>query len=212
MASRNIDVLAGSISSTELADDAVTTDKIVDEAVSQSKLGTIVVTRKVDLNALGVTADLTRLPSAGDGTSLGLVAGTYGTAAAKLSGSAANNNSKTETARGTLVLPSNYVAAGDVTVRIRCRVDGTAAVAQTVDLSARLVGADGAIGADIVETDAQTIPNVWDDVDFVITGTSLTPGAMLELLITTVVNDTGGTLNKAAEVASISLVSIERVS
>lgn len=149
---------------------------------------------------------LLELAATADGTNHGLSAGTHGSASPHLVGSAANNNSKTEVSRVLAVVPPDYVAGEDLTLRIHCRVDGDAAVGQTVDAEVFVGDKELGIGSDLASPAAQAIPNAWGDVDFAVDGSGLTPGSVLDIELTTVVNDTGGTLNKAAQIGDVSLV------
>ncbi|MBE3044089.1 hypothetical protein IMZ48_16260 [Candidatus Bathyarchaeota archaeon] len=148
----------------------------------------------------GTFADL---GATGDDTVLGLAGGTYGTNGPRLIGSAANASSKSEYARLLWTLPPEYVAGSDLTFRFRCQVDGSAAVSQTIDLSCRLVDAEGGVGADLVEEAAQALPIAWANVDFTVTGATLSPGDELDILLTLAVNDTGGSLNRSGEVGAV---------
>jgi hypothetical protein len=118
-------------------------------------------------------------------------------------GSSTNNTSVTEKAACYVVLPSNYQAAGDLTLRLRGSVSVARTVAATVDAVVKKVG-DAALGSDIVETAAQSINSTTAaNRDFVITPTGLAAGDVLLVEITIANNDTGGasgglaTLHKA---------------
>lgn len=207
----------GAVTATKIGTGAVTVGKIGEGAITDVKISDGAVTRtKLDsYSGIGATrrlrlqdfklGTLLQLAAAADGTVLGLAAGTYGSNGPRLIGSVANGNSKTEYARITFVLPPEYYAGENITIRLHCRVNGSAFVSQTVDVSVRKIDSEGGVGADICATAAQNLPAAWGNVDFTITGASLNPGDELDLLVTTVVNDTGGTLNKNAEIGSVIL-------
>jgi len=201
----NAKIGALAVAAANLAADAVTTTKIIDAAVTRGKLAVYAgagATRRIRMQDWRLQT-LLQLAAAADGTHLGLAAGTYGTNGPELIGSVANANSKTEKARMVLTLPPEYVAGSNLLMRFRCRVNGSAFVAQTIDLSVRKMDAEAGIGADLVVENAQAIPAAWGLVDFTVTGASLGAGDELDILLTLAVNDTGGTLNKNAEVGLV---------
>ena len=163
-------------------------------AIVRSKLAQEDLARyTVPLDSLKKEDMVTPLPTAGDATNLGLVAGTHGTASPYLEGTGANNNSKTETARFTFVLPPEYVAGETVTLRLHSRVDVVAATSATVDVECYEATGEAGVSADLCATAATTINSAsWADKDFTITPTALTNGDTLDVQLTTVVNDGGG--------------------
>jgi len=139
-------------------------------------------------------ADLvTPLAATGDGTNLGLAAGTHGTNGPHLIGSGANNNSKTETTRFTFTLPAEYDAGETITIRCHGRVDVVANASATLDVQCYENDREAGISADLCATGAQSINSAsWADKDFTITPTALVAGDSLDVELTTVVDDTGG--------------------
>jgi hypothetical protein len=71
-------------------------------------------------------------------------------------------------------------------------------VANTVDITAALQG-DDAVGADICTTSAQAFTIALANYDFKVPGTTLRRGDTLWCTLTLLANDTGGTVNTAAQ-------------
>lgn len=148
------------------------------------------------LNTWGVTGTGAALGTAA-GTpagAFGLTVGTFGTNSPKIVGEAASGNSKTNKMRRQFALPVEYVAGGNVTVRVKCQEAVAAAqVATSVDMSVYKADKAGGISADLCATNAQDVTNVAANADFSITPTGLSAGDLLDIEITIVTNDTGGT-------------------
>lgn len=134
----------------------------------------------------------TALPSAGANDDLGLVGGTFGTATPSLRTQDCKTLTNSNRARVLVQLPWDYVAGESVTIRFKAgmitTVSGTTA---TLDCEAyKLVDPADAIGSDLVSTAAQTINSlVFANVDFVVTPTSLSPGDILDVRVTTAIVD-----------------------
>ncbi len=134
------------------------------------------------------------LPSAGATDDLGMIEGTWSTNTPSLQtedlkAAGATNNR----ARVLVHLPWEYVAGNTVTLRFKAGMittvaDGTA----TLDCEAYKLqdDPDDAIGSDLVTTAATTINSTtFADIDFAVTATALSPGDILDVRITTAVND-----------------------
>jgi len=134
------------------------------------------------------------LPTAGLTDDLGLVEGVHGTATPSLQtedlkAAGATNNS----ARVLVQLPWNYITGNNVTLRFKAGMittvsDGTA----TLDcLVFKNQGdPDDAIGSDLYAGAAVTINSTtFADIDFAITAAALVPGDILDVKITTAIND-----------------------
>jgi hypothetical protein len=163
----------------------------------------------VRLTELGVTATMALL-GASAGTpagAFGLTPGTFGSASPKLIGEAASGNAKSDTARFQSRLPVEYVAGGNVTVRVKARVTGLVQVAETIDVSG-CYKSDGAagIGSDLCATAAQTLTATFANYDFTITPTTLNPGDLLDIQLTGALDDTGATNNKLIEIGAVQLL------
>ncbi len=200
----------GSVSAAKLASDSVITAKILDANVTRVKLAQENALVAIPLQAFRLNT-LLELPTAGDGTNLGLAAGTHGSASPMLVGTAANSTSVSETARTVVPLPAKYVAGTDVTLRVHCRVDGDAQASQTLDAQVFEPDSEVGIGSELVQEAAQAIPNAWGDVDFTLDGTDLAPGDELDIELTAAVDDSAGSLNKSAEIGKVTLIEPSKV-
>jgi hypothetical protein len=136
----------------------------------------------------------TLLPGAGATDDLGLVGGTFGSATPSLrtedlKAAGATNNR----ARALVQLPWEYIDGNSVTLRFMAGMittvsDGTA----TLDCEAYKLqdDPDDAIGSDLVSTAATTINSLtFANVDFTVTASALSGGDILDVRITTAVND-----------------------
>ncbi len=137
------------------------------------------------------------LPTAGATDDLGIVEGTYATATPSLQtedlkAAGATNNF----ARVLVQLPWDYVAAQTITLRFKAGMITTVSdTTATLDAQAFKLqdDPDDAIGSDLVSTSATTMNSkTFADIDFTVTPTGLTAGDILDIRITTAVND-GGT-------------------
>jgi len=94
------------------------------------------------------------------------------------------------------ILPPEYVAAGDVKVRIknRCVLGSGTNNGSTLDVEVFEQDGNGAIGADLCTTVAQTYAgaSAWQTSDFVVTAAGLVAGDILNVVITTSVIESGG--------------------
>jgi len=138
------------------------------------------------------TGDLTALPTAGDATNLGLVAGTHGTNSPQLQSTAANNSAVTEKARVQASMPAEYVAGETVTLRCRAKIGASMNVSATLDAEVYESDGETGISADLCTTSAQTITTSYTNLDFTITPTNLQAGDVLDIEITVALDDTGG--------------------
>ena len=176
--------------------------------VGRSSITADTETMTLPLNRVGVTGTLAAL-GASAGTpagAFGITPGTFGSATPILIGEAASGNSKTDYGRFLFALPVQYVAAGNVTLRIYAKISGNVNTAQTVGAAAYKSDKAGGVGASLIATAAQTVTTAYVAYDFVITGTTLASGDLLDIQLTTIADDTGGTANKLISIASIQLL------
>ena len=93
------------------------------------------------------------------------------------------------------ILPPEYVAAGDVKVRIknRCVLGSGTNNGSTLDVEVFEQTGNGAIGSDLVSTGAQTYAatSAWQTTDFVVDGTGLVAGDILNVVVTASVVESG---------------------
>jgi len=149
------------------------------------------------------------------GANFGLAGGTHGTASPKLQSEGANGNEKTSTARLEFVLPPEYVPGGAITLRVHCRRSGAPAVPPvTLDAQVFKIDREAGIGAELYAGAAQDITS-WADMDFAlnsaqIVAQSLAPGDVLDIELTGVVNDTGGSGTFVLQISSVQMLLLER--
>lgn len=123
----------------------------------------------------------TVLPGTAANDDLGIIGGTFGTAAPGLQSSDAKAATKTQYGRAQIPVPSKYCDGTDITVTINSNMvttvsDGTA----KVDLEVFLNGA----GDDLCATAAQSINSLTAGNDvFTITGTNVVAGDMLDIRV-----------------------------
>jgi hypothetical protein len=153
----------------------------------------------------------TPLPGAGATDDLGLVGGTFGAATPSLrtedlkTAGATNNR-----ARVLVQLPWEYVAGQTVTLRFKAGMITTVAdTTATLDCEAYKLqdDPDDAIGSDLVSTAATTINSLsFANVDFTVTPTGLSAGDILDVRITTAVNDAASGTAVIAGITSAKLL------
>jgi hypothetical protein len=138
----------------------------------------------------------TNLPGTPATPNLGLVGGTFGTATPSLRTEdlkAEAVNPTLNRARVLVQLPWDYVAGQTVVLRFKAGMITTVSdTTATLDCEAYKLQASppDAIGSDLVTTSATNINSTtFSDIDFTITPTSLSPGDILDVRITTAVND-----------------------
>lgn len=153
----------------------------------------------------------TVLPGTPATDDLGLVGGTFGTATPSLrtedlkTAGATNNR-----ARVLVQLPWEYVAASSVTLRFKAGMITTVAdTTATLDCEVYKLqdDPDDAIGSDLVTTAATTMNSlVFANIDFALTTSGLSPGDILDVRITTAVNDGAGATAVIAGITSAKLL------
>jgi len=148
------------------------------------------------------------LPGTAADDDLAVVEGTWGTNAPRIQTSDAKATSVTQRLRFRRRLGAEYVAGGDVHLRVRAGMnttvsDGTA----TVDVECYADDEDGGVGADLCATDAQSINNLTKaDKDFVMTATSLAPGTVLDFRVTIAITDAATGTAVIGEISRIALL------
>lgn len=205
---------AGFADSLGAASDAETVNlllssKDVGAATARSALGQDdLAAYDIDFTSLRVhDARQTNLPATAANDDMAIITGTPGTDAPTLQGVDFGGTSTDEKAAFTFTLPPEYVAGETITVRVRGAMlttisDGTA----TVDVECWKRDGDGAVGADICATAAQSINSLTPaNKDFTITPTGLTAGMTLEFRLAFAGSDTG---NLGVMIPEISRVAV----
>lgn len=160
------------------------------------------------LQAPGTGADLGSSAGTPAGA-LGMTVGTYATATPLLTTEVANGNKKTDKGRFQFRLPLEYVAGSDVVVRVRALRSGTLAATPPGQIDVECVKAtDSVAGSDICATTIQNILATAggltaSNFDFTITGTGLVAGDLLDLQVTAIADDTGGTNSKVVQIVDL---------
>jgi hypothetical protein len=163
----------------------------------------------IPLNLMGVTGTGALLGATAGTPSgaFGLTMGTHGTNSPVLVGEAASGNTKTNKARFTFALPAEYVDGESVTVRVRCKeAVGAATVSTTMDVECYKSDNEGGIGSDLCATAAQDVTTSYANDDFVITPTGLVAGDVLDIELTGVTTDTGGTVGTILTIGSVEVL------
>lgn len=119
---------------------------------------------------------------------------TIGTNTILANGEVTDNETEVSVAYTQFVLPPEYVAGGDVTIRLPVALVVTATPTNngsTIDLEVYEQSDAGAVGADLCATAAQTFAalSTWYNKDFTITPTGLVAGDVLNIKITSSVVD-----------------------
>jgi hypothetical protein len=120
---------------------------------------------------------------------------TVGTNTIVANGEVTDNETETSVAYFQIVLPPEYVAAGDVTVRMPSALIKTGAPTNngsTLDIAVYEQSDAGAVGSDLSTTTAAATYaalDTWYNKDFVITATDLVAGDVLNVKITATVID-----------------------
>lgn len=114
----------------------------------------------------------------------------------QLSGEAANNNTKTDKVLWEYQVPSSYVAGQNLTITVNSNLtlnSGTNG-ASTILANAYLLADAGTSGATLVATAAASPTTTKTDYAFVVTGTTVTPGAtlLIEVIGVTIESAAGG--------------------
>ena len=152
----------------------------------------------------------TLLPGTPGTDDLGLVGGTWGSETPSVRTQDCKTLTNTNRARVLIQLPWEYISGQAVRLRLKAgmitTVAGTTAI---IDCEAFKLQADpdDSIGSDLVSTAATTMNSLtFADIDFVITATSLSPGDILDVRITTVITDAATATAVIAGITSLRLM------
>lgn len=134
----------------------------------------------------------TNLPGTSATDDLGLIGGTFGTNTPSIQTSDLKTaGSTTRYARVQVQLPPEYQAGETVSVRLHAgMLTHVADVSATLDVECYKSDRERGVSADLCATAAQSINSLTlASKTFIITSTSLTPGDVLDIRLTMVVND-----------------------
>lgn len=129
------------------------------------------------------------------------------TLGAKLLSNAASGNTKNDVVGVMITIPENWIEGSKIIIRARAKQATTLlTVGTTITGTAKLQG-DDAVGSDIASlasATARTLTTTLANYDFMsIPGTTLRKGDTLWLTITLALDDTGGTVNTAAQITRL---------
>lgn len=140
----------------------------------------------------------TKLPTTAGNDDLARILGTYGTSDPQLQGSDYGGTSGTQYGRFRVVLPTDYVAGGAITVRTNANMQVVSDNTATIDVNAY---SSDAPNTDICATGLQSINSATAaNQDFTITPTGLSAGDVLDIRVAIAVADTG---NAAANINGV---------
>ncbi len=176
--------------------------------VLRSQLKTGALPRTIPLDEWRVTATLALLGNAA-GTpagAFGLTAGVHGTNTPKLVGESASGNSKTNSCRKVIPLPPEYVDGETATLRVHARITADCNTAQTLDAQVFESDKEASLGSDLVAEAANSLTTSWADYDFELTAGALSAGDPLDVELTGLANDTGGSAGAVIEIGDTRII------
>jgi len=150
----------------------------------------------------------TNLPAAAASDDLGLVSGTWGTNPARITaGNVRTLGATTRRLYLAIPIPANYEDGQTIQLQIRAKMETTVAdVSCTIDAEA-YVGADGALGSDLVTTSAQSMNSLSAaSYDFTVNATGVDPGDLLEVRLSISSNDAATATAVTPAIYSIALL------
>jgi hypothetical protein len=150
----------------------------------------------------------TNLPAAAADDDLGLVSGTWGTDPARITaGNVKTLGATTRRLYLAIPIPANYEDGQTIQLQIRAKMETTVAdVSCTIDAEA-YVGADGAVGSDLVTTAAQSMNSLTAAAyTFTVNATGVDPGDLLEVRLSISSNDAATATAVTPAIYSIALL------
>jgi hypothetical protein len=193
---------ANSITAADIATSAVATAEILDGTIVNADIDTAaaIARSKLAEDALQVYGiPIVRIVGvAGAALTAAETAGTFdttiGTNTMLANGEVTDNETEVSVAYFQFVLPPEYVAAGDITIRMPSALIATGSPTNngsTLDIAVYEQSDAGAVGSDLSGGGAATYAalDTWYNKDFVITATDLVAGDVLNIKITSSVID-----------------------
>jgi hypothetical protein len=148
------------------------------------------------------------LPASASSDDLGLVSGTFGTNPVRITaGDVKALGATTRRLYLAIPIPANYEDGQTIQLQIRAKMETTVAdVSCTIDAEAR-IGADGAVGSDLVTTAAQSMNSLSAaSYTFTIDATGVDPGDLLEVRLSISSNDAATATAVTPAIYSIALL------
>ena len=137
----------------------------------------------------------------------GLTPGTHGSATPIIVGESASGNSKTNVMRTQVQIPWEYDPGESCVLRVMARVTANCNTSQSLDLSVYLSDEEAGIdGSDLYAGAVVALSTTFDELSFALSPATLTPGAWLDLLLTGLADDTGGSAGSVIQIAETSLL------
>jgi len=155
-------------------------------------------------------APLSTLPTTAANDDFGFIAGTFGTDAPILKTIDCKTLGATSIyARLFHALGNEYEHGETLKIRIHGGMNTTVAdTSATVDVEVYVSDGEGDVGSDLCATAAQSINGAtgFDDYDFTITATGLSPGTILNIRVAMAINDAAGSTAVIGQIGKTSLV------
>lgn len=150
----------------------------------------------------------TNLGTTATGTAMGIITGTPGTDVPTLQGVDFGGTSTDEKCGFEFCLPAEYDAGQTITLRLRAAILTTVSdTSLTVDVNCYKSDRDGAAGADICATAAQSINSLTPaNKDFTITPTGLSAGDRLIFVLSFAGSDTGDAGVMKPEISQVEIL------
>lgn len=121
-----------------------------------------------------------------------------------LTGEAAQGNTKTDTAALFVQVPNGYIAGQPLTVTVNAKLSGTGtAGTKTIGVQAYVVGNNGQHVTLTVAPASDPVTTTATDYAFAVSGAALAPNAQLALLLTSTLQETGGTASLTMQVNGV---------
>jgi hypothetical protein len=195
----------------QIPDRSLTNNDIAGNAnIEPSKLGQRVLAESIIPLTQARTWDAvaSNLPASASSDDLGLVSGTWGTNPARITaGDVKALGPTTRRLYLAIPIPANYEDGETIQLQIRAKMETTVADAScTIDAEA-YVGADGALGSDLVATAAQSMNSLTAAAyNFAINATGVDPGDLLEVRLSIASNDAATATAVTPAIYSIALL------
>jgi hypothetical protein len=136
----------------------------------------------------------------------GLTPGSHGTATPLIVGESASGNSKTNVMRTQIQIPWEYDAQETLIFVCQAKITAACNTSQTLDLSAFVSDGKGLVsGSDLYVGSAATLSTGYDELQFALDTTNLARGTWLDLLLTGVADDTGGSAGAVITIGETNL-------
>lgn len=155
------------------------------------------------LTGARLIADWTTIVATTPGSSL---LGLSATPGSNLVGNAASNNTKNDKAQFIFSLPAWYVAGTPITIKIRAKTTALSTVSDKISVDSCKLISDGALGSDLNVTASQQMTAAFANYSFTVTPTSRVAGETFQLIVATVLIDTGGAVGANGAISKVQIL------